>query len=176
MAEELVEQQLESGAENPPTSQNPKLSGHGKLVLILVVFGVALVLYLITSRSRGLFPFSEKIIVSPTPAPTTIPTSDETRNWKTYQNEEYGFEMKYPNDWIFEPLDDADEGAGIDGAETDLSIYRLRFASRSFWEDRFKNQENFTVEIVPDKSEFYRSSVREFADSLKVWSEYGIIF
>ncbi len=27
---------------------------------------------------------------------------DETANWKTYQNEEYGFEVKYPKDFAFE--------------------------------------------------------------------------
>lgn len=27
---------------------------------------------------------------------------DETVNWKTYKNEEYGFEMKYPDDWQIE--------------------------------------------------------------------------
>ena len=34
----------------------------------------------------------------PTPAPST--PSVDTTNWKTYRNEEYGFEFKYPNDWV----------------------------------------------------------------------------
>ena len=27
------------------------------------------------------------------------PIQDETADWKTYRNEEYGFEVKYPKDW-----------------------------------------------------------------------------
>ena len=97
MADELVEQQTKEEATNLPAGQNPDLSGQGKLVLILVIFGVALVLYLITASSQGLFPFSEEKITTLTPTPTATLTPSETNSWKTYRNEDYGFEIKYPS-------------------------------------------------------------------------------
>ena len=99
MADELIEQQPENKTANLAEGQNSNLSGQGKLVLILVILGVVLVLYLISASSRGLFPFSEKIIASPTPAPTAISTPDETSDWKTYRNKDFGFEFRYDKNW-----------------------------------------------------------------------------
>lgn len=39
---------------------------------------------------------------TPTPTPTPTSTPDETADWKTYTNEEYGFEVKYPDSWIID--------------------------------------------------------------------------
>lgn len=38
------------------------------------------------------------------PTPTETPIQDETANWKTYENKEYGYSFRYPNNWKIEDL------------------------------------------------------------------------
>lgn len=44
--------------------------------------------------------------------------SDETANWKTYKNEKYGFEFKYPKDWTVN-----DTSKGADYATFQYSVF-----------------------------------------------------
>lgn len=39
-----------------------------------------------------------------TPSAISISTPDETANWKTYKNEQYGFEIKYPSNFQIDEL------------------------------------------------------------------------
>jgi len=64
------------------------------VVLALVIFG-GIGYYAYKNGQLKLIPSENQAIVSPTPT-TGV---DETENWKTYTNEEVGFEFKYPSNW-----------------------------------------------------------------------------
>ncbi len=45
--------------------------------------------------------------ISLTPVPTVTPTTD-TSDWKTYRNEQFGYEIKYPENWYLYDVDSSD--------------------------------------------------------------------
>ena len=62
------------------------------IAIIVVVLCVIIVGGFITWQYFGIPEEGEKISEE-------ITLEDETADWKTYRNEEYGFEMKYPKSW-----------------------------------------------------------------------------
>lgn len=60
--------------------------------------------------------------------PTTNPSSisDQTANWKTYTNEKYGFNFKYPGEWVVE-FNEKDSGFEEKNLKVSSGPYSIKF-------------------------------------------------
>src|SRR3989344_3791543 len=70
----------------------PQGHSHKRLLIvaaILIVMVAALVYVVLTQKNLSTVVENE----------SQSSSSDETADWKTYRNEEYGFEFRYPEEW-----------------------------------------------------------------------------
>jgi len=105
------------------------------LKILLVIFGVIM----ISAVGYGIWKMNQdKKISSKTPelvTPQKVQTQEiDTSDWKTYRNEEYGFEMKYPKEWkvtevpefgvLFEDEYSEEKWPGVDISSPNMASYR----------------------------------------------------
>lgn len=77
-----------------------------KILLSIIIFSAILAVaiggYLFLEPKTPQQPNDEIRPDINTEKPVEISAPEQTINWKTYHNEKYGFEMKYPGDWIMD--------------------------------------------------------------------------
>lgn len=81
----------------------PRLKSKVRIALPITIVILSVIVGLITYYYLGILkikPQSQKnpVVTSQTPQPTYV-TFDETANWKTLINTDYGFSIDYPKDW-----------------------------------------------------------------------------
>lgn len=75
--------------------------GFSNVILVIgLVILVGIAGYFIFVKKSGPVTQKQTSATSNIPAPTPSPTlTEETTNWKTYRNEKYGIEFRYPSQW-----------------------------------------------------------------------------
>ncbi len=77
--------------ENLNQSQNQNQTFPKLLITVLIILVVIAGGYFAYAKYQNLWPWQRS---APSPV---VSAPDETANWKTYRNEKYGFEVKYPS-------------------------------------------------------------------------------
>jgi hypothetical protein len=127
-----------------------------EIILLVLLIGVSVVFAYYYGTQKGKFEEVEEpgeTLLSPASSPTTIPTTNIPAGWKTYINQEYGFEISYPPS--YQALTDEENLYGWPkaivlfyggGQSYDLAIEHWN--TQVEYEDKYQNQTNLAVKKI----------------------------
>jgi hypothetical protein len=128
-------------------NQNQKGFASIALVVVIVIATGAVGYFVLVKKSE---PVAQQTM-TPTKMPiVTLAPKNETASWETYRNEKYGFELKYPADWLTPILNDSTTSNGHPAVS--LSFPR-------------KNTDFYAVQMVNDTVFVSKGSVEKNVDA-----------
>lgn len=136
------------------------LFGVATTLLILLSIGGAYFLGTQSKKSKDVDVSTSEVTLSPTPQPqpteVTIKQTNVPEGWLTYKNEEFGFEISYPEN--YKALDDSKNLYGwpnaavlIYGGGQSYDLPIEVWDSEVEYKNKYPNQDNLTVKKVGDK-------------------------
>jgi hypothetical protein len=117
-----------------------------------IVLVLSLALFIIVV---GYIIFIQKTDTISSPTPTS--TSSENANWGTYRSEDWGFELRYPNDWVVKEKTFGGYYSKFNvvlrpttGRITQFPVL-INIVLPEFIDGSFKNIEKTTSEVIVDR-------------------------
>ncbi len=148
-------------------------------IVVLIVIGIGAMIAVIIQNNQPQPPIAENSqatntppVIIPTTTPEVIMSDVDTSGWKTYRNEEYGFEFRYPKDWRFINIDTIGVGLLPSGKQEgveyngDMTLI-LRNNQNQKTIDEFYNG--------TEGSELFKSAIGGYND-ITIQNKKGIIF
>ncbi|MBI4136382.1 MAG: hypothetical protein HY481_02455 [Candidatus Vogelbacteria bacterium] len=119
----MNEQTSPAGGVASQQSESPRTRWFIIAILLLAALGLGAWVW--SNYALAPAPVEDTNIEPPAPVAPINGSEIDTANWKTYRNEEFGFEFKYPTDYVAKAGTANDENSTYVFAPDSLNVFKI---------------------------------------------------
>ncbi|MFC1751685.1 hypothetical protein ACFLY5_00890 [Patescibacteria group bacterium] len=145
------------------------------------IVGVIVAILIITASISAYFlwPEGEEVVTEDLNkiVPTAIPADDAMSNWQTYRNEEYGFEVKYPFEWVADRTNNDKRISFYSANKADVQNdfqFTIAIIDSEQWRNTSETMKDYILN-KPESSEVMIANRQATKSETKTQDDMGII-